>query len=127
MSALQTLPTKGKTPISIINGNKLSFDTNTYSNSKTMFSYDQLSISPTETLSLPLNVSNVILVITRWNDIESRMFVRNAVLESTERRLHGKVLFVFGISKNASKNERIAIKNEQEKYRDMIIPGEFYR
>ena len=91
-----------------------------------MSRYNKLSISHKDKMSLSPNASIVVLVITRWNDIGSRMFVRNTVLDSTIRQLNGKILFVFGISKNASKNERIEIKNEQEKYMDMIIPGKFY-
>ena len=91
-----------------------------------MSSYDPLSIFPKDELSLPPSAYIAIIVITRWNDVESRMFLRNTILGFTEKKLLAKIklLFVFGIPQSASKFERVQIKNEQEKFHDMIIPSE---
>ena len=92
-----------------------------------MSQYEKLSILPEGKLSFSPNVSIAILVITRWNDLESRMFVRNTLLGSTGKELLTKIklLFVFGIPHNVSKFERIQMKNEQDEFQDMIIPGEY--
>ena len=92
-----------------------------------MSQYEKLSILPEGKLSFSPNVSIAILVITRWNDLESRMFLRNTILGSTEKALLKKIklLFVFGIPQNMSKNESDQMKNEQDEFQDMIIPSEY--
>ena len=66
------------------------------------------------------------IVITRWNDEKSRMFLRKTILGSAQHYVitNVKLLFVFGIPKNAKESDRDNILNEQEQYHDMIIPGE---
>ena len=93
-----------------------------------MSRFDKLSIFPKEDLILSPNVSIAILVITRWNDKESRMVLRNIILDSLQKEPYPKIklFFVFGISKSATNERRGQIENEQEEYKDMIIPGEFY-
>ena len=89
--------------------------------------YDQLSITPKSPKSFSSAIETTILVITRWNDYESRKFLRNTILGSA--KLHHitntKLLFVFGIPKNATEYERANIQTEQNQCNDMIIPGKF--
>ena len=95
---------------------------------RSILNYDQLSILPTEKSSFSSNIEIAILVITRWYDYKNRMFLRNTILLSGEESFSSnmKLLFVFGIPIHALKNERVKINSEQDKYHDMIIPGEFY-
>ena len=96
---------------------------------RSILNYDQLSILPTEKSSFSSNIEISILVITRWYDYNSRMFLRNTILllgEENSSSYNIKLLFVFGIPINAMKKDRVKIKSEQDKYHDMIIPGEFF-
>jgi hypothetical protein len=91
-----------------------------------MKNYDQLSIKHDEILSFSPSIGIAIIVITRWNDEKSRMFLRKTILGSAQHYIitNVKLLFVFGIPKNSKESERDNILNEQEQYHDMIIPGE---
>ena len=96
---------------------------------KSILNYDQLSILPTEKSSFSSNIEITILVITRWSDFKSRNFLRNTMSLSGEENsslYNIKLLFVFGIPISALKNNRLKIKSEQDKYHDMIIPGNIY-
>jgi hypothetical protein len=96
---------------------------------RSILNYDQLSILPTEKSSFSSNIEITILVITRWSDFKSRNFLRNTMSLSGEENsslYNIKLLFVFGIPISASKNNRVKIKSEQDKYHDMIIPGKIY-
>ena len=96
---------------------------------RSILNYDQLSILPTEKSSFSSNIEIAIIVITRWNDYKSRMFLRNTILllgEENSSSYNIKLLFVFGIPVNALKKDRVKIKSEQDKYHDMIIPGKIY-
>lgn len=85
--------------------------------------YDPISIFPEDGLSEFVEI--VILVITRWHDIASRTFLRNTLgfTNKSQQESDIKLLFVFGIPKNASNVELDKIKEENNKYQDMIIPG----
>ena len=92
-----------------------------------MKNYDQLSIKHEEILSFSPSIGIAIIVITRWNDEKGRMFLRKTILGSAQQLYaitNVKLLFVFGIPKNAKESERANILKEQEQYHDMIIPGE---
>ena len=64
----------------------------------------------------------VILVIVRWHDLKSRMFLRNTV----KNKKNTKLLFVFGIPKSAKKEELQELQQENNEYQDLIIPSELY-
>ena len=94
---------------------------------KSILNYDQLSILPTEKSSFSSNIDITILVITRWSDFKSRMFLRNTMSGEENSSLYNiKLLFVLGIPISALKKNRVKIKSEQDKYHDMIIPGKIY-
>ena len=90
---------------------------------KNIKNYDPISISPEDGLLTIVEI--VILVITRWHDIASRTFLRNTLgfTNKSQQESDIKLLFVFGIPKNASNVELDKIKEENNKYQDMIIPG----
>jgi len=85
--------------------------------------YDPISIFPEDGLSTLVEI--VILVITRWHDIASRTFLRNTLgfTNKSQEKSDIKLLFVFGIPKNASNVELAKIKEENNEYQDMIIPA----
>ena len=56
-----------------------------------MDNYKNISIQP---LSLPKTVQLVILVITRWHDIGSRMFLRNTIGSNGQGQRHGIFLYM---------------------------------
>ena len=57
-----------------------------------MDNYKNISIQP---LSLPKTVQLVILVITRWHDIGSRMFLRNTIGSNGQGQRHGMFLYTL--------------------------------
>ena len=57
--------------------------------------YKNISIQP---LSLPKTVQLVILVITRWHDIGSRMFLRNTIGSNGQGQRHG--MYLPNLSRN---------------------------
>ena len=70
------------------------------------------------------NAKIVILVIVRWSDRGSRMFLRNTVKNKVDDMQHmAQLLFVFGLPKHASNYEFAQIKAENDLYHDMIVPG----
>ena len=89
--------------------------------------FERISISPED--SIPSTVEVAILVITRWNDTGSRMFLRNTLgfankwTPNESFQKNKKLLFVFGIPNNISPLEMNQLKEENVKYQDMIIPG----
>ena len=87
--------------------------------------YDPISIFPEDGLSAFVEI--VILVITRWHDIASRTFLRNTLgfTNKPQPASDIKLVFVFGIPKNISNVELAKIKEENNEYQDMIIPGVF--
>ena len=87
--------------------------------------YDPISIFPEDGLSAFVEI--VILVITRWHDIASRTFLRNTLGFTNKPQPESdiKLVFVFGIPKNISNVELAKIKEENNEYQDMIIPGMF--
>ena len=87
--------------------------------------YDPISIFPEDGLSTFVEI--VILVITRWHDIASRTFLRNTLgfTNKSQEESDIKLLFVFGIPKNVSNVELAKIKEENNEYQDMIIPGTY--
>ena len=87
--------------------------------------YDPISIFPEDGLSAFVEI--VILVITRWHDIASRTFLRNTLgfTNKSQSESDIKLVFVFGIPKNVSNVELAKIKEENNEYQDMIIPGVF--
>ena len=90
---------------------------------KNITNYESISIFPEDGLSPTVEI--VILVITRWHDIASRMFLRNTLGFTNKSKTESdiKLLFVFGIPHNVSEMEFIKIKEENIEYQDMIIPG----
>ena len=70
------------------------------------------------------NVEAVILVITRWNDTGSRSFLRNTIGHKI-RKL--QLLFVYGIPENATKNEIMMLREENESQKDMIMLSKCYK
>ena len=56
--------------------------------------YKNISIQP---LSLPKTVQLVILVITRWHDIGSRMFLRNTIGSNGQGQRHGMFLYTLHV------------------------------
>ena len=64
----------------------------------------------------------VIVVLVRWHDIESRMLVRNTVGAENYPSFNHQILFVFGFPKSANNEDLNKLQEENEKYRDMIIP-----
>ena len=69
------------------------------------------------------NAKIVILVIVRWSDRGSRMFLRNTVKNKVDVEQEIQLLFVFGLPKHASNYEFAQIKAENDLYHDMIVPG----
>ena len=69
----------------------------------------------------------MILVIVRWNDEESRNFLREtiAMVNKIENDPKIQLLFVFGLPKFATYHEFAQIKTENDLYQDMIIPSEY--
>ena len=69
----------------------------------------------------------VILIIVRWNDKESRMFLRDTItmVNNIENYPRIQLLFVFGLPKFATDHEFAQIKSENDLYQDMIIPSEY--
>ena len=69
----------------------------------------------------------VILIIVRWNDKESRMFLRDTItmVNNIENYPRIQLLFVFGLPKFATYHEFAQIKSENDLYQDMIIPSEY--
>ena len=91
--------------------------------------FERISILPE--FSLNSNVEIAILVITRWNDHGSRIFLRNTLgftnkwTPNQTFQKNKKLLFVFGIPKNVSLSEMNQLRDENTVYQDMIIPGKF--
>ena len=70
-------------------------------------------------------VEIVVLIITRWHDTGSRMFLRNT-LDSKIQSKHQnmKLLFLFGVPSNATTTQIDQITEENKEYQDMVIPSE---
>ena len=90
---------------------------------KNAYEYQNYSIQHEE--GLPKMVEIVVLVITRWHDMGSRMFLRNT-LGSKKKVKHQnlQLLFVFGVPRNATTSQIGQIKEENKEYQDMVIPSE---
>ena len=68
------------------------------------------------------NVEVIVLVITRWNDIDSRNFIRNMI---GHYYTNIQLFFVFGLpnsTNNMQDYHDVHIENLY--FKDMIIPGE---
>ena len=89
--------------------------------------FEKISILPH--VGLDPAVEIVILVITRWNDPGSRMFLRNSLgftnkwTPNKNHQQNKKLLFVFGIPVHVSQSEMNKLKDENNEFQDMIIPG----
>ena len=68
-----------------------------------MDNYKNISIQP---LSLPKTVQLVILVITRWHDIGSRMFLRNTIGSNGQGQRHGIFLYKLHVP-NSFRNSSV--------------------
>ena len=67
----------------------------------------------------------VILVIVRWNDPESRQFLRN-ILQKYTGGLKIQLLFVFGYPNVASRFKIDEIWRESLINQDLIVPCQFH-
>ena len=67
----------------------------------------------------------VILVIVRWNDPESRQFLRN-ILQQYTGSLKIQLLFVFGYPNVASRFKIDEIWRESLINQDLIVPRKFF-
>ena len=67
------------------------------------------------------------MIIVRWNDKESREFLRDTItmVNNIENYPRIQLLFVFGLPKFATYHEFAQIKSENDLYQDMIIPSEY--
>ena len=83
-------------------------------------SLHELSLWPHDERVLKPKVELVVLVIVRWDDSESRMFLRKTL--SQQNMDFVKLMFVFGIPNSASGHDLRAIKIENDFHQDMIIP-----
>lgn len=85
--------------------------------------YTRLSIQPQSGLSKEIEA--VFIVIVRWNDLESRQFMRNTIGPTNVFGLNYNIqlLFVFGIPSYALPEEIEEIEHENLMYQDMIVPG----
>ena len=64
-------------------------------------------------------------MIVRWQDTESRMFVRNTVGAENCPSFNHQIFFVFGFPKSANEKALNKLQEENEKYQDMIIPCKY--
>ena len=89
---------------------------------KKAYEYENYSIKHND--GLPKMVEIIVLVITRWYDTGSRMFLRNT-LGSKKQVKHQnlKLLFVFGVPTNATTAQITQIAEENKEYQDMVIPS----
>ena len=90
---------------------------------KNAYEYENYSIQHEE--GLPKMVEIVVLVITRWHDMGSRMFLRNTLGTKIQvKHQNLQLLFVFGVPTNANTSQIGQIKEENKEYQDMVIPSE---
>ena len=88
-----------------------------------IFNYSILSLQPG--FGLMHSTEIVILVIVRWNDPESRQFLRN-ILQKYTGGLKIQLLFVFGYPNVASRFKIDEIWRESLINQDLIVPRKFF-
>ena len=84
--------------------------------------FGRISISPEDNLKSTVEI--IILVLNRWNDNASRMFIR-ASLGLHDNDKNTKLIFVFGIPKNISFSEMSQLEKENNLYQDMVVSGTY--
>ena len=91
------------------------------------FSYGILGLYDFQNISVKIeDISSstdvILLVMTRWTSFDRRAFYRKSLQNSRHTKHTFKLLFLFNWTNSTSQSELENLREESEKYHDLILP-----